>query len=202
MGLTINKKLYSETHGVVDSIYCRLESVIYQRPNSRLTYTLQFYTSEEGLEGTYPKYFEDMAPSSSAMMPVKCYEIVSGSVSGSKILDVDDDGNELYGVEFELPLHHRMFLTSSEEITKNIYEEQDVYNTITYTDYDDEGNLVEKSREEYSGSEMVKVGEETSVKTYADHDLVKTSSIYEITYEKAKTDLEVFFGSGSVEDVV
>lgn len=203
MGLKVNKKTYSRSHGFQDSLYCRLERVMYKKIDGTIAYTLQFYTSKEDMDNMYPTYFGDEPMISSVVIPYTSYFVVeSGSVSGSTILDIDDDGEEIHGQKFELPLYNSHFLTASVDVTIPVYEMKDVYETITYTDYDDEGNLVEKERQEYSGSVKEKVEDKIVTKTRLLHEKISSGSVYSVGYEYVKKDLEEFFGSGSVEDVI
>jgi len=203
MGLRVNKKTFSRSHGLRESIYCRIERLLYKKVNGTLSYTLQFFTSKEEMDEMYTEYVEDSLGVNSVVIPYTSYLIVeSGSVSGSQILDIDESGSEIYGAEIQLPLYNTHILSSSYETTEDIYETIPVYNTITYTDYDEEGNLVEKERQEYSGSVTEKVGEEAVIKTKYDHHIILSSSIYDVGYEYVKKDLENFFGSGSIEDVI
>jgi len=125
MGLKIHKKLWNEYDGYLDSIYCRIEQFIYNKVTGRLSYTLQFYSTEEGKVATYPYYFEDIPLSASAVLPVKMYEVTDESVSGS--IEIEEN---IYGNEIELPLYGEHYLTSSVEIT----DESGSITTKTYLD--------------------------------------------------------------------
>lgn len=203
MGLKVNKKIYSPTKGeVFDSIYGRIEMVNYQKQIGRLSYHIQFYTHKNGPEETYPYYFEDNSVSSSCVFPVRAYFITSSEYPSSSILTLDDSGSEIYGVEVELPLYNISYITSSVDVTVPIYEEQDVTESVTYTDYDEEGNLKEYEETNIIGTEMVQVSESIERKTKSDHDLILSSSIYDVVYDVAKERLEDFFGTGTIEDVI
>lgn len=203
MGLKINKKIWLDRYGVLDSIYCRIENLGYQRLTGGIRYTLQFYIDSGSMETTYSHYLGDIPPSSSAVIPVKYYEVVKGDVSGSMSVDIDESGSMIEALERELPLANTVFITGSDDIIEYEYEEQPIYDEVVYTDYDDDGNLVEKTRREEVDTEQVIVSESIVQKNYLLHDDIVDTGLYQIAYDDAKKILDNHFLSGSViEDIL
>lgn len=177
MGFIVNRNIISSTWGELDNFYCRIENYRLNKLEGRLDVTVKSYLDKQGARDTYPTYVEDQPPKSYLLGGL--IELEDSS------LDVNDYN------------YFKFFLTSSIEVVEDITEERYVSESFMYTDFDDEGNLVEREGWTDPVLAEVKIGEETVTKTKIDLTPI-TGSIYQYAYQKVVQEYSKVFGSGSI----
>ena len=182
MALQINQEIETINKGIVTSPYVRIESYRIDKFVGVFTAIVAFYT--DAIEASQNKfvYTEDILdPLERAPQP--------GPISPNIVYN----GNQIeYPVVAEFPL------TVEESVTEDVYEDQTSTRTITYNDFDENGNVVEKTREE-TVTQRVKTGTRTVTKNRIDISIVG-SDPYSWAYAKLKIRLGSVFGESNIID--
>jgi hypothetical protein len=177
MGFIVSQSILSSTWGELDSFYTRIENYRLNKIDGRVEVTVMSYLDREKAVQTYPEYKEDTPP--------KSY-LLGGLIEyNSQSIDLNEYN------------HFKFYLTSSVEILEDITEERYVSESFMYTDFDDEGNLVE--REGWTDPKLtnVKIGETRETKTKIDLSPI-TGSIYSYTYIRVMGEYSKIFGQENI----
>ncbi len=177
MGFIVSQSIYSSTWGKLDSFYTRIENYRFDKITGRLDTTVMSYIDREKAELTYPEFTEDPSP--------KSY-LVGGLIEyNSSSMDINDYN------------YFEFYLTSSVEVTEELFEKRWVSESFTYTDFDDEGNLVEMISWTDPELKNIKIGETTTTKTKIDLSPI-TGSIYSYGYQRVMEEYSKIFGQGNI----
>jgi hypothetical protein len=182
MGLKINKEIETINKGIVSDPYARIESYYIDKAFGIMRISVALFADRDEASMGKFVYHEDIL------------DLIDRAPKGSPIAtSIVLDGNSMdYPTIFDLPL------SVPEEVTQDIYETQNLVRTVKYYDFDDEGNVVEKTREE-TYQDRVKVGTESVAKSKIDLSVLG-SNPYAWAYDKLKPKLEEIFGVGNVID--
>lgn len=182
MALKITKEIETTNKGLVTNPYLRIESYHIDKVMGFMVVSVAMFVSKEDSEKGKFIYHEDILDPLNRIPQ-------SGPIATSIIVD----GNPIeYPTIFELPL------SVTETITQDVYETQNLTREVKYYDFDENGNVVEKVREE-SYTDRVKTGTEETTKSKIDISVIG-SDPYGWAYSQIKTRLEPIFGAGNVTD--
>lgn len=182
MALQINQEIETLNKGIVTNPYVRIEAYRIDKMLGVLIAVVAMYTNKAEATANSFVYSEDfLDPLNRPSQP--------GPISSSIVFN---DQSVEYPVVNEFPL------TSPEEVVRDVYETVEGTRTITYNDFDENGNIVEKTREE-AYTENVKTGTETVTKSKIDISVIGNDP-YGWAYGKLKITLEEIFGVGNVID--
>jgi hypothetical protein len=182
MALQINQEIETLNKGTVINPYIRIEAYRIDKMLGVLIAVAAMYQTKEEASSNSFVYSEDF------LDPLN-RQAQSGPISPSIIFN---DQSIEYPVVNEFPL------TVPEEITQDVYQKVEGTRTVTYNDFDEDGNIIEKTREE-TYSERVKTGTETVTKSKIDISVIGEDP-YGWAYGKLKIALEGIFGAGNVID--
>lgn len=182
MALKINREIETTNKGVVVTPYFRIESYHIDKPMGFMVVSAALYVSKEEADGNKFVYHEDITdPLNRPFMPGPIATLITM------------DGAQLeYPTLFDLPM------SVSETLTEDVYETQNLVRTVKYFDFDENGEIIEKTREE-SYTDRVKTGTRETVKSKIDLSVIGTDP-YGWAYSKIKPLLERVFGEGNVID--
>lgn len=182
MALQINQEIETLNKGIITNPYVRIEAYRIDKMLGVLIAVVAMYTNKAEAASNSFVYSEDfLDPLTRAPQP--------GPISPDIIFN---DQPIQYPVVNEFPL------ITPEEITQDVYETIDMVRTITYNDFDENGDIVERTREE-AYTENVKTGTETIIKSKIDISVIGNDP-YGWAYGKLKIALEEIFGAGNVID--
>ena len=182
MALQINQEIETLNKGTVTNPYIRIESYRIDKMLGVLIAVAAMYATKEEATSNSFVYTEDfLDPLNRASQ--------SGPISPSIIFNDQS---------LEYPVVNEFILGVPEEITADTYEDVENTRTITYNDFDEDGNVVEKTREE-TYTERVKTGTSTVTKSRIDISVIEGDP-YGWAYVKLKIALEEIFGVGNVID--
>jgi hypothetical protein len=175
MGFIVSQSI-EEVNGLMhDSFYVRIENYNVSKILGLLSVSIGHYQNQESARSAFPDHLED-----------ESYEFGRISVSMS------------YNDEWkEWPVFYSYPLTSSILVNKNIYSSSFHSETITYIDFDEEGNEITGSREEWI--ETVHTSSIQVSKTLKDLSLV-TGSLYEYAYSELKNSYGQIFKPENIID--
>lgn len=177
MGFIVSQSILSSNWGELDNFYCRIENYRLNKIEGRVEVTVISYLDREKAAQTYPEYKEDMPP--------KSY-LLGGLIEyNSQSIDLNEYN------------HFKFYLTSSMEILEDITEERYVSESFMYTDFDEEGNLVEKEGWTDPVLIHVKIGEISKTKTKIDLTPI-TGSIYSYAYTRVMGEYSKIFGQENI----
>jgi hypothetical protein len=181
MGFIVSQSIYSSTWGELDSFYTRIENYRFDKITGRLDTTVICYTDSEKAKLTYPEFTQDPPP--------KSY-LIGGLIEyNSSSIDMNDYN------------YFQFYLTSSVEVTEDLFEERWVSESFTYTDFDDDGNLIEIETTTTPELRSIKVGEILVTKIKIDLSPI-TGSIYSYGYQRVMEEYSKIFGSENIiEDI-
>ena len=182
MALQINQEIETLNKGIITNPYVRIEAYRIDKMLGFLIAVVAMYTNKAEADSNSFVYSEDF-------LDPLTRPSQSGPISPQIIFN---DQSIEYPVVNEFPL------TVPEEVTEDIYETQEITNTITYNDFDENGDIVEKTREEIT-TQRVKTGTRTVTKSKIDISVIGNDP-YGWSYVKLKTALEEIFGAGNVID--
>lgn len=151
MALQINQEIETINKGVVTNPYLRIEAYRIDKILGYFLVTTAMFRDKTDADSNKFVYHEDYAqPIDRAPQ--------TGPIA--TMITYNDDSFE-YPVVIEFPLG------TSETVTEDIYEDQEVTRTITYNDFDENGDIVEKTRTETT-IEKVKTGTHEVTKSKID----------------------------------
>ena len=182
MALQINQEIETLNKGTVINPYVRIEAYRIDKMLGVLIAVAAMYQSKEEATSNSFVYSEDF------LDPLN-RKAQSGPISPPIIFNEQS---------LEYPVVNEFPLTVPEETTSDIYETVEGTRTVTYNDFDENGDIVEKTREE-AYSERVKTGTETVTKSKIDISVIGEDP-YGWAYGKLKIALEEIFGVGNVID--
>jgi hypothetical protein len=182
MALQINQEIETINKGIVTSPYLRIESYRIDKVLGYLLISCAMFRDKNDADANKFVYHEDFAqPSGRASQ--------TGPIA--TLITYNDNSFE-YPVIIEFPLG------TDEVVTEDILEDQEVTRTITYNDFDENGDIVEKTRTETT-IEKVRTGTHDVTKSRIDLSVIG-SDPYGWAYSKLKTHYEEIFGAGNVID--
>lgn len=183
MGLRLNVDL-DTNRGATKSAYIILETVRFNRVNTRVEYTTSFWYDKQAAEAFQKKEVGGELGSSDGMLQREIIYYKSKT--------------DFKGTEITLPNYFMADIYRLETITEPIYEEQEVEREVPFISFDDEGNEVMKKKK-VKKLEQVKVGENTIEKKLFDTSVIH--NIFEYTYEQLKKELTQYFPADKLEIV-
>jgi hypothetical protein len=182
MALQINQEIETLNKGIITNPYVRIEAYRIDKMLGFLIAVVAMYTNKAEADSNSFVYSEDfLDPLTRPSQP--------GPISPQIIFN---DQSIEYPVVNEFPL------TVPEEVIRDVFETVDMTRTITYNDFNEDGDIVEKTREE-AYTENVKTGTETVIKSKIDISVIGNDP-YGWAYGKLKITLEEIFGAGNVID--
>ncbi len=177
MGFTITgSKFITTVYGELDSLYGRIDSFRYNRNSGNLVTTIALYTNSRGAKSNevieYPVDFSN-------------YQIVGVEliVSGS-------------GETITYPTLINIPLTSSANVEVPIYTNHITSQSISYYDFDDNGDVVEKFKWEYF-SQSVQIGTEIKEQDILNKELI-TGNVFPYMYNVVTSEFKGIFGEENV----
>jgi hypothetical protein len=182
MALQINQEIETLNKGIVTNPYARIESYRIDKVLGVLIAVVAMYKNKGEAVSNSFVYSEDfLDPLNRPSQP--------GPISPPIVFNEQS---------VEYPVINEFSLSVPEEVTRDVYEVVEGTRTITYNDFDENGNIVEKTREE-PYTENVKTGTETVIKSKIDISVIGNDP-YGWAYGKLKIALEEIFGAGNVID--
>ena len=182
MALQINQEIETINKGIVTNPYLRIESYRIDKVLGYFIVAVAMFRDKADADANKFVYHEDYAqpidraPQTGPIATMITYE----------------DNSFEYPVIVEFPL------TVPETVVEDIYEDQEVTRTITYNDFDENGDIVEKTRTETT-IEKVKTGTHEVTKSRIDLSIIGADP-YGWAYSGLKTHYEGIFGAGNVID--
>ena len=176
MGFIIKQPLETN-QGFLSEAYVRIEKYAVDMFYGTLTVTVAMYPSRQAAIETFPVYFGEVNPDPSQVVGVK----------------IVYDGKEIeYSTLFEIPL------VTQVEVEVPYFKDVEEVQTSKYYDFDEDGNIVEKSREQ---TIVKKVSAGTQTITKAKIDINQNEGkIYEYAYGLIKTYFGQIFGDENIID--
>lgn len=182
MALRINQEIETLNKGIVTNPYLRIESYRIDKMTGYFSAVVALYVDEADAHSNSFDYQEEMVE-----------PLYRKPQTGPITPDIIYNGQNItYPVGNEFPL------TVTESVIEDLYEDQTKTRTVTYFDFDEEGNIVEKTREE-TYTERVKTGTQTVEKSKIDITIIGNDP-YAWAYAKVKAVYEGIFGAGNVID--
>ncbi len=182
MALQINQEIETLNKGIVTSPYLRIESYRIDKVLGYMIVQVALFSSKADADTNKFVYADDITDPLGR----------TGQTGPIAVSISYNDESINYPTLLEFPL------TVSEDVSEDIYESQEITNTITYNDFDENGNIVEKTREETT-TQRVKTGTRTVTKSRIDLSVIDGDP-YGWAYTKAKAAYEEIFGVGNVTD--
>jgi hypothetical protein len=183
MALQINKEIETINKGALSTSYARIEVYHIDKHIGVMRVSIALYVDKDDADKNKFVYHEDF------LDPLN-----RSSQSGPIPTLINVDGNSInYPTIFDLPL------SVDETVTEDEYQTQDLVRTVKYYDFDEDGNVIEKTREE-TYQDRVKTGTKSVTKSKIDLSVIG-SNPYEWAYSKLKPKLEEVFGEGNVIDL-
>ena len=183
MGLRLNVDL-DTNRGQTNEAYMILESVRFNRVNTRVEFTTSLWVNRDAALAFQKKYIDSPLGSSEGMLQreVIYYE----STKDTK------------GTEITLDNYYIVDIAREEEIITPVYEEKEVIKKVPFITFDEEGEEIVKEKE-ITKLEKVKVGENKEIKKVFDISLVH--NIFEFTYGELRKILSKHFPIEKLEIV-
>lgn len=182
MALRINREIETINKGLVTEAYYRIESYHIDKPTGFMVVSGALYANKQDADESKFTYHEEILdPLNRPYKP--------GPVATLITLD---------GSSFEYPTLFDIPISVEETVTEDVFEEKTMTRTVKYFDFDENGEIIEKTREE-EYIDRQKTGTKQVVKSKIDLSIVKLDP-YKWAYEKIKPALEVAFGQGNVID--
>jgi hypothetical protein len=176
MGFIVKQPLETN-QGLLTEAYVRIEMYRVDMFYGLLHTTIAMYPSRQAALETFPVYFGEVNPHPS--------QIVGVSI-------VYNDQEIQYPTYFEIPL------VKDQEIEVPVFEDVLETKTSTYYDFDDNGDIVEKTREDQV-TRTVQTGTQTIVKQKIDINK-NNGNIYSFAYEQIKKEFGAIFGDENIID--
>lgn len=177
MGFYVTASISTEYKGDFDKFYVRIENYQIAKPLGMIKATVAHYKDKESAEKAVPPYVED---------------IHDNNASG--LLDLTHTYNsESINHNFLLPFN----LTEEEDVTVVTYSSSFSDLEVEYTDFDDDGNEITKTRTQ--SVETIHTGSAVIKKNKVNLDLI-TGSIYPYLYEKVKAHYSSSYGYTDISD--
>lgn len=178
MGFVINQKIQHDTFNQLDSFYVRIEMYRLDVLQGKLHLISRAYTDKEGAKKNYSKYQGEPSQGDSCVLG-----------------QIDIDGEIIDLNDFN---YFEFSLTKEVTIIEDITEEQEVTETETYFDFDDSGEVVEKTKE-YTVIKDVKIDEKEVKKMKIDLTSIN-NDFFGHAYELLKQKYGKKFGKENIKD--
>lgn len=176
MGFIIKQPLETN-QGLLSEAYVRIEKYEVDMFYGTLTATVAMYPSKQAAIETFPVYFGEVNPNPSQVIGVK----------------IIYKGEEIeYNTLFEIPLVEEV------EVEVPYYEDQEKLETSTYYDFDEKGDIVEKTREVVTTNKVL-AGTQVISKPKININ-VNDGKIYEYAYTLIKGYFGEIFGNENIID--
>lgn len=183
MGLRLNVEL-DTNRGATNEAYIILETVRFNRVNTRVEFTTSFWVNKQAAEAFQKKEVGGELGSSEGMLQ---REVIYYK-----------DKEDYEGTEITLPNYFMADVFRKKVIKEPLYEEKEVEKEVPFVSFDEEGNEVIKKRKIIK-LEQVKVGENKIEKKLFDTSVI--SNIFEYTYIQLKEQLTQYFPADKLEIV-
>jgi hypothetical protein len=176
MGFIIKQPLETN-QGILTEAYVRIEMYRVDVFNGYLHTTVCMYPSKQGAADSFPEYFGE------------------SQTKPSQNVGVNITYNDQ---EMEYPTYFYFPMTSSVQIEQPVFETTTTTQTSTYYDFDDTGNIVEKTRTE-DVVKSVQTGTETIIKYKVDVAQAE-GNVYAFAYNLVKAEYGKIFGNENIVD--
>ena len=174
MGFIIKQSLETN-QGLLSEAYARIEMYRVDMFYGLLHTTVALYPSKKAALETFPVYFGEVNPEPSQVIGVSI----------------------LYnGEEIEYPSYLEFPLVKDVEVEYPVYENIEEVKVSTYYDFDENGDIVKKERED-KVRKSVRSGTQTVIKQKIDID---KGNIYSYAYEQVKKEFGKIFGDENIID--
>jgi hypothetical protein len=176
MGFKV-KQLLETNQGLLEESYVRIEMYRVEVFYGLLHVTVAMYPSKKAAEETVPMYFGEVNPHPSQVVGV------------SIVYD---------GKEIEYPTYFEFPMVRDVEIEVPVFEEIVETQTSTYYDFDNNGDIVEKTRESQI-TKTVEKGVQTITRQKID---IKQGegNVYAFAYDSVKKEFGKLFGDENIID--
>jgi hypothetical protein len=179
MGFIVSQSIVSDIYGEMPSFYVRIENYRLDKLNGQLFLTTGIY------------YDADSANILNERSDIESVSIDTYPVNGEV-----EYNNNVY--DMNNLIFHRLILTASYYNVEDIYEELPVSESISYYEYDSDGNMIETTNEELI-YKFVKTGEKLIDSVKIDISPV-TASLFEFSYSYMKNKFGEVFGNEHIID--
>ena len=176
MGFIIKQTLETN-QGLLMECYVRIEMYRVEVFYGLLHATVAMYPSRQAAKETVPEYFGEGNPNISQVVGVAVV---------------------YNGEEIEYPTYFQFPMTTDVEIEMPKYEEVVETKTSKYYDFDADGNIIEKVREDLI-TKTVQVGTETITKQKIDINKGE-GNVYAFAYDLVKEEFGKIFGNENIID--
>lgn len=176
MGFIIKQPLETN-QGLLTEAYVRIEMYRVDMFYGLLHTTIAMYPSKQSAKDTFPVYFGEVSPN------------VSQIIGVSLVYN---------GEEIEYPTYFEFPMTTPVEVEVPIFEEVTETKTSTYYDFDDNGDIVEKTKEEQV-KKFVQTRTDTITKQKIDVNK-NDGKVYQFAYESVKKEFGKIFGDENIID--
>ena len=183
MGLRLNVDL-DTNRGQTNEAYILLESVRFNRVNTRVEFTTSLWLNKESALAFQKKYIDSPLGSSEGMLQ---REVIYYK-----------DSKDTKGTEITLDNYFMADIARDEEIITPVYDKKEVIKKVPFITFDEEGEEVVKEKE-ITKLEKVQVGENKEIKKVFDISLVH--NIFEFTYSELRKQLSEHFPIEKLEIV-
>jgi hypothetical protein len=180
MGFIVKQPIRTLFGENLNEFYVRIENCNISKTMGCLITGIAAYPSSSFARTSHPRYTEDYT-----------YDI------SSDIIPVKINYNE---TDVDYPTHYIFALTSSVLVDVPVYEYNVVSESINYYDFDENGDVVEKTRIEYT-SQSIQTGTEQITKYQYDTNVI-TGSALPFAYELVKSKYGDIFGHENIIDLV
>ena len=174
MGFIIKQPIETN-QGLLTEAYARIEMYRVDMFYGLLHTTVAMYPSRQAAKDTFPIYFGEKNPYPS--------QIVGVSIVYN-------------GEEIEYPTYFEFPMVDPIEVEIPIYEEVVENKVSKYYDFDDEGEIIEKTREEETKT-TVQTGTQTIIKQKIN---VNKENVYSFAYDLVKKEFGKIFGDENIID--
>jgi len=174
MGFIIKQPLETN-QGLLTEAYVRIEMYRVDMFYGLCHTTIAMYPSKKSAKDTFPVYFGEASPNVS-------------QVVGVKVIMNDE--------EIEYPTYFEFPMVEDVEFEVPIMEEVTETKTSTYYDFDEKGDIVEKTREE----KIIKLVQKGSNKIIKQKIDINKGNVYEFAYDLVKKEFGKIFGDENIID--
>jgi hypothetical protein len=174
MGFVIKQPIETN-QGLLTEAYTRIEMYRVDMFYGLLHITVAMYPSRQVAKDTFPVYFGEVNPHPS--------QIVGVSIVYN-------------GEEIEYPTYFEFPMVDPVEIEIPIYEDVVGSKISKYYDFDDNGEIIEKTREEETKT-TVQTGTQTIIKQKIN---VNKENVYSFAYDLVKKEFSKIFGDENIID--
>jgi len=174
MGFIIKQPIETN-QGLLTEAYARIEMYRVDMFYGLLHATVAMYPSRQIAKDTFPVYFGEV------------------NIHPSQIVGVSIVYN---GEEIEYPTYFELPMVDPVEVEIPIHEDVVESKTSTYYDFDDNGEIVEKTREEETKT-TIQTGTQSITKQKIN---INKENVYSFAYEEVKKEFGKIFGEENIID--